>query len=256
LSKVIEGFATGVNGLLAKAGLMVTRAAPSQFESWRASIGGPYRTDREVIRKAAARGLSVGDFVEEEWGKPGRSRKIVAKMRDAGAVPESLESVCEIGPGTGRYIQRIFEIAAPKHYEICEIERSRAKWLARTYPVTILPAEGETLRHSRTASIQLVHAHGVFASLKAISCFAYFEEMMRITAPNGHIVFDVICEECLGDVEVDAWLKSQLRYVNFLSKGFLAQFFEKRGFSLVSDFRFPLMIFGQSCYLIFKKTSV
>ena len=64
--------------------------------------------------------MSVGDFVEREWGQAGRSRGTIARMRELGALPDSVEAVCEIGPGSGRYIQRIFEISTPKHYEIYE----------------------------------------------------------------------------------------------------------------------------------------
>lgn len=234
---------------------MIARAAPSQAESWRERIGGPYRSDREVIHRASKLGLSVGDYLEEVWGQPGRSQRIVARMREAGAVPDPLGTVCEIGPGSGRYIQRILEIASPKRYEIYEIERNRAKWLAQAYPVVMLSVDGEHLEGTPDESVQLVHAHGVFSSLKVISCFAYFKEIVRITAPGGYAVFDIICEQCMSDEEVDAWLKTPLRYVNFLSKPVLAQFFEKNRFSLVDDFRLPLLVFGHSLYLVFKKTS-
>jgi hypothetical protein len=250
LSDVFGGI---VNRLLTPAGLMLTRAAPSQAESWRAYIGAPYRSDREVIRRARARGSSVGDYIEEEWNQNGRSRFTVERMREAGAVPTDLDTVCEIGPGSGRYIQRILEMASPRSYEIYEIERARARWLARSYPVTACPATGERLAATADANIQLVHAHGVFASLKVISCFAYFEEMARVTRPGGHVVFDIICEECMRDGDVDAWLATPLRYVNFLSKPLVAAFFERRGFTLVHEWLQPLMIFGSSVYIVFEK---
>lgn len=163
--------------------------------------------------------------------------------------------MCEIGPGSGRYIQALLEIASPSRYEICEIEAHRARWLTRTYPVVIVPTNGEGLPGTPDASVSLVHAHGVFASLKVISCFAYFAEFARITAPGGHVVLDVIDEECLSDDEVDAWLATPLRYVNVLSKPQLVRYFGARGFSLVDEFREPLMVFGRSLYLVFKKSS-
>jgi hypothetical protein len=250
-----EVIADVINRLLAPAGVVVTRAAPSQAESWRQRIGGPYRSDREVIQKAAARGISVGDLVEEEWGHEGRSRRTIDRIREAGGIPSSVATVCEIGPGSGRYIQRILEITTPARYEIYEIERRRARWLARTYPVVVLPTDGERLSGSRDGSVQLVHAHGVFASVKVISCFAYFEEFARIVAPGGYVAFDIISEECLSDDEVDGWLKTPLRYVNFLSRPHLVGFFERHGFSLVDAFRFPLMVHGHSLYLVFRKGS-
>jgi hypothetical protein len=243
-----------LNRLLAPTGFMITRAAPSQAESWRSRIGGPYRTDREVIALAAQRGMSVGDLQEEEWGAPGRSREIVRRLQALGAVRDDLQTVCEIGPGSGRYIERIREIARPSQYEIYEIEQHRAQWLARTFSVVARAADGERLSGTADGSMQLVHAHGVFASLKTITCLACFKEFERITAPGGHIAFDIISEECMSDAEVAAWLQTKLRYVNFLSKPFIVDFFERHGFSQVGDFRFPLMVFGHSVYLVFKKT--
>jgi hypothetical protein len=242
-----------VNRLLAPTGFVVARSAPSQAESWRARIGGPYRTDREVIELARARGLSVADYIEHEWGSPGRARAIVQRLREMGAVPGDLESVCEIGPGSGKYIEGILEVAAPQLYEIYEIERQRARWLARTYPVVVRSGDGERLSGSADASIGLAHAHGVFASLKTITCLAYFKELARVTAPGGHVAFDIICEECLSDDEVTSWLGTELRYVNFLSKPFVIDFFSQLGLTLVGDFRFPLMVFGHSVYLVFTR---
>ena len=244
-----------VNRLLGPTGFMITRAAPSQAESWRERIGGPYRSDRGVIRKAAERGLSVGEYMEEEWGHRGRARTIVERMQQAGAVPDTLTTVCEIGPGSGRYIHQVLAIVRPHRYEIYEIERHRARWLARTYPVVMLPTPGERLAGTPDGSVQLVHAHGVFSSLKVLTCVAIFNEIARVTSSGGHVVFDIMTEECLSDDEIDAWLKTPLRYVNFMPRTFAVEFFEKRGFRLVDEFRHPLMIFGHSLYLVFKKTS-
>ena len=257
--RTINGFADlaggAVNRLLAPTGFMITRDAPGQAEAWRSHIGGPYRSDREVIALARQRGVSVADFIEEEWGSPGRARQIIEQLHGLGAVPADLRSVCEIGPGSGKYIQALFARRAPVQYEIYEIERHRAHWLGRTYPVVVRATDGERLSGTADSSMQLVHAHGVFASLKTISSLALFAEAMRITAPGGHVAFDIISEECLSDADVDAWLKTPLRYVNFLSKAFVTGYFERHGFSLTGNFAYPLMIFGRSVYLLFQKTS-
>jgi Methyltransferase domain len=242
-----------VNRLLAPVGVMVTRAAPSQAESWRSRIGGPYRSDREVIRLAHRRGLSVGDFIEEEWKQSGRARTTIERMRQAGAIPPALQTVCEIGPGSGRYIQGVLEVASPSRYDIYEIEQARARWLARTYPVSTCETTGERLASTPDGSVDLVHAHGVFASLKVISCLAYFKEMARVTRPDGHVVFDIIGEDCLTPCDVDAWLATPLRYVNFLSQALVVEFFDTHGLTLVDQFLQPLMIFGRSSYLVFRK---
>ena len=236
---------------------MITRTAPGHAESWREYIGGPYRSDHEVIRTASRSALSVADYLEEQWGQPGRSRKIIGRLRELGGISATLETVCEIGPGSGGYIQSILEVASPERYEIYEIERNRATWLARTYPVVMLPTDGENLAGTGDESVQLLHAHGVFShpglSLRVISCFAYFREIVRVVAPGGYAFFDIICEACMSDDEVESWMKTPLRNVNFLSKSLVLQFFERYGFSLVGEFPFPLLVFGSSRYLVFRK---
>lgn len=253
MTRAVDAAGASLNRLLAPLGLMVARAAPSQAESWRARIGGPYRSDREVIALARARRLSVGDFIEAEWGQSGRSRRTIERLRQGGALPATVQTVCEIGPGSGRYVQRVLELASPTRYDIYEIESARARWLARTFPVRACETTGERLGSTADGTVDLVHAHGVFASLKVVTCFAYFKEMARVTRPGGHVVFDIICEENLTPEAVDAWLETPLRYVNFLSKALVADFFATHGLTLVDEFVEPLMIFGRSTYVVFRK---
>jgi hypothetical protein len=245
-----------VNRVLVPTGLMVTRANPGQAESWRAYIGGPYRSDRRVIRLAREAGHSVSDYLEQQWGRPGRAREIVARMAEAGALRDPLGTILEIGPGAGGCIEAILEISSPRRYEIYEIERQRARWLARTYGVVPLPTSGETLNATRDGSVDLVHAHGVFASLKVIPCFAYFREIARVTAPGGYACFDVIDETCMNEGDVELWLETPLRYVNLLSKPLVVDFFERHGFSLVSEFQLPLLTFGRSTHVVLEKSRV
>ena len=175
-------------------------------------------------------------------------------MAEAGALPDPLGTVLEIGPGAGGYVQALLEIASPRRYEIYEIERGRARWLAGTLGVVPLSTSGEALAGTKDGTVQLVHAHGVFSSLKAITCFAYFREIARVTAAGGYACFDVMDDSAIDEHEVDVWLESPLRYVNFLSRPLVERFFTRHGFSLVAQFQLPLLIFGRSTYLVFQKT--
>jgi methyltransferase family protein len=249
----VDRLAGLVNGLLAPAGVMVARAAPSQAESWRAEIGGRYRSDREVIALARRTGLSVSDYLERQWGNPGRRAGILARMQSAGALGPHMRTVCEIGPGSGGYIQDITRAFTPEWYEIYEIEAQRARWLGQEYPVTVRETEGEALSGTDDAAINLVHAHGVFASLKVISCFTYFDEISRVTAPGGHVCFDIIDDDCLSDDAITRYLAGPLRYLQFMSRQLVEAFFKARGFALVESFRTPLLVSGESTYLIFRK---
>lgn len=252
----VDRLAGLVNGLLAPAGIMIARAAPSQAESWRAEIGGRYRSDRKVIALARRAGLPVADYLERQWGNPGRRAGILARMEAAGVLGRHVRTVCEIGPGSGGYVQDVIRAVAPESYEIYEIEAQRARWLGQQHPVAVRETEGESLSGTADAGIDLLHAHGVFSSLKVISCFTYFDEIARVTAPGGHVCFDIIDDECLSDEEITRYLAGPLRYLQFMSVALVEQFFAARGFTLIQSFRTPLLVRGDSTYLIFRKRDV
>lgn len=235
-----------INRLLAPAGIRIVRVTSP-------TIGGQPISDEQAIAEAQRRGISAGLYLEELFGKIGRAQKIIDRMKTVGALSEDLSVVCEIGPGSGLYIEKILGIASPDRYEIYEIAGNRAKFLAREHPVISQPTDGCTLTHTPSATVQLVHAHGVFVALQFLTSYSYFKEIVRVTAPEGYAVFDIISEDCLDEDTVDLWLNSSLRYPSFLSKKYVIDFFNQHGFHLVDDFKLPLLVQGDSCYLVFKR---
>ena len=237
-----------IKKLLAAAGLAIVRTTPQ-------TIGGQPISDEHAIAEAQRRGISVGLYLEELFGKIGRAQKIIDRMKTLGAFSEDLNVVCEIGPGSGVYIEKVLEIATPDRYEIYEIAENRAEFLAREYPVISQPTDGFILTHTPSGTVQLVHAHGVFVALQFLTSYSYFKEIVRVTAPEGYAVFDIISEDCLDEDTVDLWLNSNLRYPSFLSKKYVIDFFNRHSFHLVDDFRLPLLVQGDSRYLVFKRES-
>ena len=235
-----------INRLLAPAGIKIVRVTSP-------TIGGQPISDEQAIAEAQRRGISAGLYLEELFGKIGRAQRIIDRMKTVGALSEDLSVVCEIGPGSGLYIEKVLGIASPDRYEIYEIARNRAKFLAREHPVISQPTDGCTLTHTPSATVQLVHAHGVFVALQFLTSYSYFKEIVRVTAPEGYAVFDIISEDCLDEDTVDLWLNSNLRYPSFLSKKYVIDFFNQHGFHLVDDFKLPLLVQGDSCYLVFKR---
>jgi SAM-dependent methyltransferase len=236
-----------VNGSLSPLGIRVARRHGDS------SIGGRRLSDAAVIARAHARGLSAGAYLEELFGNPGRSAEVVSRMRSAGAVSEALSTVLEIGPGSGLYIERVLEHVSPSRYEIYELERSRAEYLASRFPVTVREADGESLASTASRSVDLVHAHGVFVTLDFLTNCAYFREIDRVVAPGGWAVFDIVTDECLDPVELDAWLATSLRYLSLHSRDFLIRFFRSRGFNLIDEFEMPLLVQGRSRYFILRR---
>ncbi len=241
---VLPIFERTVNGVLEPLGIrVVRRGAPP-------TVGGRRLSDKAVIVRARRQGVSAGEFLEELFGKKGRAQEIIQRMRDTGALSEKVSTVCEIGPGSGLYLQHVMKHAPVKRYEIYEIVRSRGEYLAREFHVVMQPTDGETLRATPSRAIDLIHAHGVFVTLDFLTSCSYFREIERVIAPGGHVVFDIITEDCLDDSMIESWLKTPLRYPSLHSREYVIQFFSKRGFVVVEEFAMPLLVHGSSRYLI------
>src|SRR5262245_15479990 len=50
--------------------------------------------------------------------------------------------------------------------------------------------------------------HGCIVYLALITSMSYFREIVRVTNPGAHVIFDIIDEDCLDDEAVDKWLSS------------------------------------------------
>ena len=236
-----------VNGLLGWFGIKVVRRGRAP------TIGGRRMSDEAVIRRARSRGLSPGEYLEELFDQQGRAERIIERVRRAGALSEAISAVCEIGPGSGLYIEKVLERVSPRRYEVYEIAQNRADYLGRRYPVVVQRADGETLSATATGSIDLVHAHGVFVTLPFLTNCSYFSEIARVMAPGGHVVFDVITDACLDPDSIDSWMATPLRYLSLHSHDHLTRYFAERGFSLIDEFAMPLLVHGTSRYFIFRR---
>lgn len=235
-----------VNGILNPLGVRVVRHGPPP------TIGGRRLSEKAVVAEARRRGISAGEYLEKLFGKEGRALEIIQRMRGKGALSEKVFAVCEIGPGSGLYVQEVLKHAPVKRYEIYEIERSRAEYLAGEFSVVMQPTDGETLRATSSRTIDLIHAHGVFVTLDFLTSCSYFREIERVIAPGGHVVFDIITEDCLDDSGIDSWLNTPLRYPSLHSRDYVIRFFSERGFSMVDEFVTPLLVHGSSHYLMLR----
>ena len=190
------------------------------------------------------------------FGKTGRAAEIMRRMRACGALSSRVRRVCEIGPGSGLYVEETLAAAPAASYEIYEIAPVRARFLASAYPVTMQPTDGESLRATPDRAIDLLQAHGVFVTLDFLTSCSYFREIVRVMAPGGHVVLDIMSEECLDDGALESWLRTRLRYPSFLSKDYVVRFFTTRGYSVIDEFNVPLLVHGSSRYLIFRSPGV
>jgi SAM-dependent methyltransferase len=235
----------GLKRLLAQRGLAITRLGETSNSS---SLG--YISAKETVSAAERAGLTVCDYVEKLWAKQGDTQRVVEQMASCGAFAAINPNVVEIGPGTGRYIEKVLHKCKPAKYESYETAKDWAVWLQSKYPIVSHEADGVTLRQTPNMSADIVHAHGVFVYLPFLISYRYWKEIWRITKYDGIVAFDIISEDCLDEETVDKWLNSKYNYPCFLSKTFVASLFGNHGFSLLNTFRNRYGE-GHSEYLVF-----
>jgi hypothetical protein len=214
-----------------------------------------YISCEEIVNSANLAGLSICDYVEKIWNQQGSTQAVVDEMTRSGCF-ENLDIICEIGPGTGRYIEKIKQLDQEQKklekYIIYETAEDWAEWLEDNYGLVRRDADGKSLKYELKNSCNLVHAHGVFVYLPFLQAFEYFLEMMRICTINGYIVFDFYTDEHFSTDIINTWLTSPERYPVILPRNTVIQYFNQFGFRLIHEFD-NKHGHSYSHYVIFKK---
>lgn len=203
-----------------------------------------------TLKKASEAKLSLGDYIDTTYQRPGATQASIDELVELGILNNKVRSICEIGPGSGRYLEKVLRICTPETYEIYESAPEWSDWLEGQYRVRAHEADGRSLRQTASESVDLVHAHKVFVYLAAVVSFQYFSEMIRVTRPGGHIVFDIVSESCMDDATIEKWVARRSYYANMMPRDFVISFFARRRCSLNASFFAPLGA-GQSEYLVF-----
>jgi SAM-dependent methyltransferase len=162
----------------------------------------------ETLAAARAAGLSVGDYIDTVMNNiPGATQATIDGMRELGVFAGKIESVVEIGPGSGRYLEKTIEACHPAQYTAYETALPWVKYLRDTYPSAVVhPTEGARLDQTADASCDLVHAHKVFSSVDLRVSLCYWQELVRVTRSGGHVVFDIMTESGMTPDLIDAWI--------------------------------------------------
>jgi hypothetical protein len=234
-----------LNKMLAPAGFQLLRPGEKpHIKSFQ-----PFHHTRKEAMKA---GLSVGDYIDVKFHVPGATQATIDQLEALGIFNEKVRSVCEIGPGSGRYLEKVQRLCAPCSYHIYETDHEWSDWLVQTYHVTPHDADGTSLRDTISESVNLIHAHKVFVYLPFVVTCGYLNEMIRVTRSGGRMVFDIVSENCMPDATVEKWIASGVYYPCMMPREFVIDFFAKRQCSLQSSFFAPMMP-GYSEYLVFAK---
>lgn len=161
-----------------------------------------------TLHDSAAAGLTVADYVDVAFNEAGATQAAIDQMAALGAFDRPIASVCEIGPGSGRYLAKVLQLCRPARVEIYETARPWAQYLVDTYGVVAQPSDGSTLASTESGSVDLVMSHKVFVATTTLVTFRYLTEMARVLRPGGTAIFDVVTERCLSVEQIEDWLAS------------------------------------------------
>ncbi|MFJ7921360.1 class I SAM-dependent methyltransferase [Lysinibacillus fusiformis] len=201
------------------------------------TMNGKGYLNRDWVLENAKKYGDIELFLESLGNKVGRTKRVLDKISEV--IDWNLvESVCEIGPGSGIFTRRVIE-AQPNlsNYMIYEPDVAWVEWIVKNFDVTRRIANGASLEFEEDQTMSLVHAHAVFVYLNPIDCFAYFREMIRVTKSGGYIIFDFLALEGLDSNAIDGWLISGHRFPQFISERVIREFFIVNGALLIGEFK-------------------
>ena len=213
-----------------------------------------YQPFPKTLKAAEKARLSVGDYIDAKFHVPGATQEAIDQMALLGIFRNGIEKVCEIGPGSGRYLAKVLEQCKPGVYEIYETDPPWAAWLEKTYHVIACHADGISLKQTNDESVDLVHAHKVFVYLPCVVVSQYLDEMSRVVRKDGWIVFDVVSENCMTEELLRKWVAMHVFYPCMMSRDYVVDFLKRRGCALQGSF-FATMRPGYSEYLVFRKAA-
>lgn len=248
---LLHNIAAAVNKSLAPIGIKITKSDAHDWNDVANFI--PFES---TMRAARAAGMCVGDYVDSVMnGVPGSSQDTIDKMASLGVFAPPMGVIVEVGPGTGRYLEKTLKIAKPSRYEIYETADPWSAYLVKEYDVIFQPTDGYSMSATADASVDLVQAHKVLCAVPFMVNCHYWHEMARVVRPGGWAVFDLFTERCLAGDAVETWYKSGIHngtYPAPVPRDVAVQFFERKDFSLVSSFILPMRP-GVTELLVFRK---
>jgi hypothetical protein len=215
---------------------------------------------KETLKAAKAAGLSVGDYIESKrkTGSRTPTEQTIDGMASLGVFDHPLERICELGAGSGRYLERTIAKSHPRHYEVYETSTEWRNWLVEQHGIVARRCDGRTLGETESGSIALVQAHKVLIGLPFLTNVSYFQEMIRVVQSGGWIVFDIMTEECFSPVHLKAWLDAKPWdwdwSPHMVAKNFAVKLFADHGISFVGSFYVPIFPAITEC-MVFRKIS-
>lgn len=212
---------------------------------------------QETLAGARECGMSVGDYVDVTYNVAGATQESIDFMAGLGVFSGTVEAVCEIGPGTGRYLEKIIRLSHPSHYEIYETARPWADYLVETYGVVSRPTDSASMGSTPQESMDLVHANKVFVVTTFLTTCSYWFDMIKSTRTGGYISFDIVTEDCMPPDILRKWLGAGVNhgpYPAIIPRSFAIKFFNREGADLLGSTKIPMRP-GVTELFVFRKSS-
>lgn len=212
----------------------------------------PFEATIEAARRA---GLSVGDYIDTIMNEtPGATQLTIDEIARLGVFEKPLHTVLEIGPGSGRYLEKTLQRCKPSRYEIYETAGPWASYLAEHYDVVLRPTDGTSLAATPDKSVDLVQAHKVFSSINFLPTCCYWREMIRVMRPGAFCVFDIMTEHCLAPDVLERWALTKAgtdSYPAAMPREAALTYFTSKSCVLAGSFLSPMGV-GQTEVFVFQ----
>jgi SAM-dependent methyltransferase len=206
---------------------------------------------RKTLDAAQRSGLPLTDYIDQTYAVPGETAATVKAMLDLSDLKDPVSRVCEIGTGSGRFMEKVIEAVHPQVYEVYETADDWVRYLRDLNVALIQPADGSTLASTASGSVDLVHAQKVFVYIDFWATAKYLDEMARVVRPGGAVAFDVVTEACLDEAPVKHWMEVGCPY-KLTPRSWLMDFLGRRGLSYVGNY-FPVLPPGKCELMVFRR---
>ncbi len=206
---------------------------------------------RKTIAAAQKAGLPLGTYIDRTFAKPGATPEAVRAMLELANIYDKCGTVCEIGPGSGRFAEEIIAAVHPDRYEMYETARDWLPHLSQLPNAVLRACDGHTLSETADGSVDLVHAQKVFVYLAFHATAGYLAEMARVVRPGGAVAFDIVTEDCLNEETVKTWVR-EASFYKPVPRSWAVDFMQRRGLKLAGSHFSPLPP-GTAELLVFRR---
>jgi SAM-dependent methyltransferase len=217
---------------------------------------------KSTLKAAKEAGLSVGDYIERKHLKGSRTALEITMegMASLGVFNGEIRRVCEIGPGSGRYLEKIISRCHPAQFEIYETSEEWKTWLLEQHQLVARCCDGRNLADTESGSVDLVQAHKLLPGLPTLLSISYMQEMARIAGPGGWVIFDIMTEDCFEGDNLHAWVNANPWdwdwSPHIIPRDYSIRLFANRGLSFIGSFKVPLHPSVTECFVFRRDVQV